>query len=91
MSGTKDFIFSPQDVYQLLVHYTDGLVPLRGEVKELLVHPYMARKIALVVASDEWDAESALFLGYDGKRTASWTKGQEAATWLERNETPTRQ
>lgn len=88
---TKDYLFTPQDLMNLLVHYTDGELPLNGEVRQLLVHPAMDRKIALVIASDEWQDETPLFLGYDGLRVRSWTQGQEEQPWLQRNETPTRQ
>lgn len=87
----KDFVFTPQDLYQLICHYTDGGVPLAGEVKDILVHPHMQRKIGLVVESGEWETDQPLFLSYDGKRVASWTKGQEEQTWEEKNETPNRQ
>lgn len=88
---TKEYFFSPEDLYQLLVHYTDGGVPLNGEVTDFLVHPQMHRKIGLLVLSDEWDRKDPLFLGYDGRRTMSWAKGQDDVGWLERNETPNRQ
>lgn len=89
--GTKEFHFTPQDLLQLLVHYTDGAVPLNGEVKEFCVHPYLHRKIGLSVQSEEWDRKDPLFIGYDGKRIASWAKGDSEQSWREMNETPTRQ
>ena len=88
---TKDYLFNAEALKNLLTHYTNGEVPLSGEVREILVHPAMSRKIALVVASDEWQDETMLFLGYDGKRVRSWTQGQEEQEWQQRNETPTRQ
>lgn len=90
-SQTKDYRFQPQDLMNLLIHYTDGEIPLGGEVRQLLVHPAMDRKIALVIASDEWKDETPLFLGYDGLRVRSWTQGQDEAEWKQRAETPTRQ
>ncbi len=88
---TKDYEFAAQDLLQLLVHYTDGIVPLNGEVREIRVHPAMTRKIGLLVRSDEWETDEPLFLGYDGKRTRSWSKGATDDSWIERNETPNRQ
>lgn len=93
MAGTKDLIFDPQDLLHLLVHYTDGEVPLSGEVTDFLVNPKLQRKIGLVVESPEWDTSVPLFLGYDGKRVRSWAKieGKTDPVWEERNETPRRQ
>lgn len=89
--GIKDFEFGPQDLLQLICHYTDGAVPLNGEVKDILVNPQMERKIALVVESAEWETEDPLFLGYDGCRTMSWSKGQQENQWAQKAETPKRQ
>lgn len=89
--GTKDYEFAAQDLYNLLIHYTDGLVPLNGEVRELLVNKHLARKVGIVVESNEWETETPLFLNYDGKRVRSWSKGEDGMKWEELNETPRRQ
>ena len=85
---TKDYHFNPQTLLALLTHYTDGIVPMNGEVLKVLVHPDIQRKIALEVRSEEWTDMTPLFLGYDGKRTSSWSKGQEDVQWKEREGTP---
>lgn len=87
----KEYEFGPQDLMQLLCHYFDGLVPMNGEVVDIRVNPRMERKIALLVTSDEWEHDEPLFLGYDGKRTMSWSKSGEDNPWQQRAETPTRQ
>lgn len=91
MAGTKNYLFDPRELYSLLVHYTDGACPLEGEVKEFVVHPYLHRKIGLLVESDEWTKGQPLFLGYDGKRTMSWHKDGSEVSWSEKAETPNRQ
>jgi hypothetical protein len=91
MAGTKQLVFEPSNLYQLLVHYTDGGCPLAGEVKDILVHPMLARFVALRVVSDEWTQESPLHIRYEGQRTLSWVKGQENQPWTQKNETPKRQ
>lgn len=92
MPGTKDFYFEPAALLGLLTHYTDGIVPMNGEVMEFLLHPSMKRKIGLAVASDEWTTMDPLFLGYDGRRVMSWSKEFGGDTkWEQRNETPQRQ
>lgn len=87
----KEYFFIPQDLMNLLVHYTDGLIPLNGEVVGMCAHPQLRRKIGIVVKSDEWETESALHIGYDGKRVRSWSKGDGEPQWEELNETPQRQ
>jgi len=88
----KEYFFTPQDLLQLLVHYTDGAVPMNGEVLELGVHKGLQRKIGLLISSDEWDSAEPLFLGYDGKRTMSWSKDTPGdPRWEQRAETPGRQ
>jgi hypothetical protein len=90
--ATKDYHFSVDSLLQLLVHYTDGSVPMNGEVLEMKVHRDMARKVGLVVRSHEWTEETPLFLGYDGRRTMSWYKGSNGdPVWEQKNDTPTRQ
>lgn len=93
MAGIKEFFFTPQDLVNLLTHYSDGEVPLGAEVTDILRHPALERKIGLLIKSEEWDSPSILFLGYDGKRISSWAKGegQDKIQWEERNETPRRQ
>lgn len=92
MAGSKEFFFEPDDLLHLLTHYTDGEVPMTAEVTDFLVHPHLQRKIGLLVKSPEWESDSILFLGYDGKRVSSWAKGegQDKIKWEERNETPRR-
>lgn len=91
MPGTKEYYFEGNDLLQLLCHYTDGGVPLNGNVTEIMVHRAMFRKVGLLVDSDEWQTADPLFLGYDGKRTMSWAKGDGDVVWEEKNDTPNRQ
>lgn len=88
---TKEYHFAPQDLYNLLVHYTDGMVPLNGEVKFIMTHPSLSRKIGIVVDSDEWETIDPLFLHYDGKRVRTWYKGEEGSKYEQLNDTPNRQ
>jgi hypothetical protein len=89
----KMFVFSPEDLVNLLVHYTDGMVPLEHTITNVGFNPMLSRFIGIEVESEEWDCEEALHLRYDGKKTMSWTHGdrKEHPVWEERNETPTRQ
>jgi len=91
VAGQKSFIFDPQDLYNLLVHYTDGAIPLKGRVLAPLVNQNLPRFVGLLVESDEWDTPEPFHIRYDGARTATWQKGMEAHDWREREETPARQ
>lgn len=90
MAGEKAYVFDIADLYQLLVHYSDGELPLAGEVREVLLNEYLPRMIGLLVESDEWTQSDPLQLRYQGKRTASWAKtsGNDHMIWEERAETP---
>lgn len=90
--GVKEYEFGPQDLLHLLTHYTDGEVPISGECVAVLQHPHLVRKIGLIVQSEEWTEGEPLFLGYDGKRTMSWSKSDGGEpVWEQREETPRRQ
>jgi hypothetical protein len=95
MAGKKDFVFHPNSLVRLLCHYTDGAVPMRGEVKDMLVNPYLGRVIGLLVESNEWKDNDIhpLQVRYDGKRIATWVQGGEEGhmTFEQRAETPARQ
>ena len=91
MPGSKRIEFYPQNILNLLTHYTDGEVPLNGEVKEVLIHPQLSRYFALSVESHEWKESTPLHIRYQGRRTLSWKKGREHAPWMQKNETPKRQ
>jgi hypothetical protein len=93
MAGYKMFVFDPRDLLRLMTHYTDGEVPLDGEVTNVLFHPLLERMMALEVQSDEWDTMTPLHIRYTGNKVMSWQKGlgQEHPSWAEANETPNRQ
>ena len=77
MAGIKQLVFDPKNIYSLLVHYTDGLVPLEGEVKEVLIHPKLSRFLALSVESDKWESLDPLHIRYDGQRISSQRYGRQ--------------
>lgn len=91
MSGSKTFILDPQDLYELICHYTDGAVPMEGQVSGVVANPYLTRMIGLRVESDEWTDPEPLHVRYEGKRTATWKQGQERMDFEQREETPRRQ
>lgn len=88
MPGQKTFIIDAQDLYQLLVHHTDGDLPLAGEVREVGVNPYLGRMVGLYIWSDEWETDTPYQVRYDGRRVATWSKGDGEMQFVQRNETP---
>ena len=92
MAQAKQFVFDPRDLYKLLCHYSDGLVPLDGDVTNFGFHPALTKYIAIEVESKEWDSDMPLILHYEGNRIMSWTKGSgEDPSFQPANETPKRQ
>ena len=95
MSQSKAFIFDPHDLLQLLCHYTDGGVPLGGEVISVGFNPFLERFIGLEVESEEWDTSEPLQLRYEGRRVMSWQSGMgkegDKPFWSEAGETPQKQ
>ena len=87
----KMFIIDPQDLLNLWCHYTDGGVPLSGEVKSIGVNPMLQRFIGIEVESDEWTEQTPLHLRYEGKKVMSWKKGMDFTPWSETPDTPERQ
>ena len=88
MAGQKGFIFDPQDAYNLLIHYMDGELPLNGKVLQAGVNVYLPRMAQFLVESQEWTTNEPLQIRYDGKRVASWTAGQAAMEFEQREDTP---
>lgn len=89
--ASKMFVFRPEDLVNLLVHYTNGEIPLNAEVKNLGVNPFLERMIGLELESNEWENFDVLQIRYDGNRIMSWTKdnaskGLDKPDWSQRNE-----
>lgn len=88
--STKEYYFDPQDLKELLTHYSDGAVPLNGIVMNVGVSALLQRMIMLEVESDEWEDATPVHIRYDQhKRMATWK--QDSGTQMEfdqKNETP---
>lgn len=99
-------VFEPNDLLRLITHYTDGAVPLNGQVRNVAVSTRLPRWIGLEVESDEWaNDEGAILRGpgglelgqrplhirYEGKKIVSWGGPQDEMQWRQANETPSRQ
>lgn len=83
-------IFQAEDLRNLLVHYTEGLVPLDSEILEVGVSKLLPRLISLTVQSKDWEDTNInpvsgelqpLQLFYEGRRTMSWEDKNSSGQW----------
>jgi hypothetical protein len=87
-------VFDPNDVYKLFVHYTDGALPLSGEVKQVGVSKTLQRMLIFMVESKEWreeDVASPFVVNFEGRRTATFDEKGQPVRHGEMNENPRRQ
>jgi hypothetical protein len=80
-----------ESLLKLLVHYTDGDVPLDSELRAAGVSPILQRMLCFWVDSSEWPAETLerpLHIRYSGKKILSWNDTREPAQWQDAVETP---
>ncbi|MCX7946949.1 MAG: hypothetical protein N2557_08515, partial [Hydrogenophilus sp.] len=61
-------VFDPQSIIDLIVHYTDGQLPLSSEVTGLYNHPHLDRIIAFSVRSPEFDTPAILHFRYQDRK-----------------------
>lgn len=83
--GTKRIIFDLDTVMALLTHYSDGDVPLDGEVRQVLVSKLLQRYVVFEVASAQW-RDADLPLGPDGRLPMleiRW-EGAKVLKWAEK-------
>lgn len=87
---TKTYIFEPKDLLGLLIHYTDGEIPLDAEIKEIGFNPYLKHMIGLEITSNDWKVFDPLHIRYEGNKIMSWSKnmGVDHPVWGKRNDTP---
>ena len=71
------FVFDPKDLVNLLIHYSQGEVPLDSEVKEVKVNKFLERHIGLEIESKDWQESAPLQIRYEGKRIMSWSKERD--------------
>lgn len=79
-------IFDLQSLKDLLVHYTEGAVPLSSEAVGFSVSPVLQRYLCLEVASPEWSDHEVgpdgllvpLTIRYEGNRVLKLQRPQDA-------------
>ena len=95
--------FDVDSVLKLLVHYSDGELPLDSEVKNVQISRFLPRWINLVVEAKDWTdtpyeagdgygGQMPFMIRYEGKRTMVLDHLQNPVAWSEPNaiEAPTR-
>ena len=97
MSGIKIIAFSAPDIVKLWIHYSDGRIPIDGELKAMGVDTKLPRQILFIIDSKQWpenekvaggDGYNPLHLRWEGKRVLSWGKFGTEPIWQDQNETP---
>ena len=97
MAGSKLIVFDANDFVKLLVHYTEGRVPIDAELKSLGVGTRMKRQIGMLLRSEQWPREELdasgnfyhpLHIRYEGKKIMSWGKKGSEVFWQDQNATP---
>lgn len=87
---SKLVIIDIDSLYQLMVHYSDGRIPLGGEVKEFGYSKFLPRWLQLIVESHEWQTNVPLHLRFEGNKVMHLTQGNDA-NWNPMNEDPSHQ
>jgi len=95
--------FDVDSVLKLLVHYSEGELPLNSEVKQVQISQYLPRWISLIVEADDWTGTpyeagdgyggiQPMMIRYEGKRTMVLDHLQNPVSWSEPGEieAPTR-
>jgi hypothetical protein len=94
--ASRGIVFDPKDLLQLLIHYTDGLIPLETEVTEFKVNTNLNRCIGIFCKSDKWvDGDelpdgslSPLQIRYTGKKIMAVGNKGMPSVWYEAPESP---
>jgi hypothetical protein len=87
--GSKILVISPESLRDLLVHYTDGVVPLDARIISIGTSQYFQRWIGIEMESGQWsgdkaensEAYSPLHLRYEGKKILTWGDKHKPYEW----------
>jgi hypothetical protein len=97
MAGTKHIVIDAADLLKLLIHYSDGRIPIDAELRSLGVGTRMKRQIGMLVLSQQWPKDELdpsgnfyhpLHIRYEGKKIMSWGKKGSEVFWQDQNDTP---
>jgi len=94
----RQIIIDADSILKLLTHYTEGQVPVDAELKAAGVSKFLGRWIGLVVASEQWDAQTfpdgslqPLHIRYESKKLLQWDEKGTPPEWKDGVEAPRRQ
>lgn len=91
MAGQRMIVFDPQDLYHLMIHYSDGALPLGGRVLSFEIHPLLGRMCQMKVESKEWEDDFPMQFRYECNKVLTWDERSAPLEWKEGNEPPKRQ
>lgn len=89
MPGTKTISFRPEDIVDLLTHYTDGRVPLGAKLLSIGSHATLNRHVGMLMESDQWegprfaDGMPFLYIDYEGRKVLAWGDRESELEWKE--------
>lgn len=102
--GSRLIVFDPDSLLKLLVHYSDGLVPLGSAVVSVAASQHLPRWVDVTVESKDWEGKpfetgdgygtiQPLFIRYEGKRIMVLDHLKDVPVWSETGavEAPKRQ
>lgn len=101
---SKLVIFDADSLLKLLVHYSEGAVPIDSEVKSIQASAKLPRWVSLIVDSKDWSGTpfetgdgygtvQPMFIRYEGKRIMVLDHLKDVPVWSEEGavEAPRRQ
>lgn len=95
--------FDVDSLLKLLVHYSEGELPLTSKVVNIQISKFLPRWVSLIVEADDWantpyeagdgyGGQMPMMIRYEGKRVMTLDHLQDAPTWSQPGEiqSPTR-
>ncbi len=90
--AAREILVDGDSILQLLVHYTDGEIPLDAEMRGCQVSTRLQMLINFDVGSEEWPQEligSPLHVRYEGNKVMCWGDDKMVPpVWVEAQEGP---
>ena len=101
--ATRRVEFDIDSLRNLMVHYSEGEIPLNSEIKQIQSSLRLPRWINLIIEADSWEntpfekdgfgGQQPFMFRYEGKRVMTLQHLKDPVAWSDENEieTPKRQ
>lgn len=77
--------FDPESLLKLLVHYSDGRVPLDAKLIGFGYNPLLTRYLGLEIETSEV-GEPVIHVRYEGRRVMTWDERGTPVEWTKEGE-----